>query len=47
VLCDGLACVGFARSALVENDAHIRQAVRGIRKGLEADPTHSSGDAKG
>jgi len=38
---------GFVRFALVENDARIRQAVRGIRKVIEADPAASSGDAKG
>ena len=38
---------GFVRFALVENEARIRQAVRGIRKVLEADPAAPSGDAKG
>jgi len=38
---------GFVRFALVENEARIRQAVRGIRKVLEADPATPSGDAKG
>jgi alanine-synthesizing transaminase len=38
---------GFVRFALVENDARIRQAVRGIRKVLEADSAAPSGDAKG
>jgi alanine-synthesizing transaminase len=34
----GLSGDGFVRFALVENEARIRQAVRGIRKVLEADP---------
>ena len=38
---------GFVRFALVENDARIRQAVRGIRKVLEADSAAPSGDVKG
>jgi alanine-synthesizing transaminase len=38
---------GFVRFALVENEARIRQAVRGIRKVIEADSRVSSGDAKG
>jgi alanine-synthesizing transaminase len=38
---------GFVRFALVENEARIRQAVRGIRKVIEADSGVSSGDAKG
>ena len=43
----GHSADGFVRFALVENEARIRQAVRGIRKVLEADPTASSGEAKG
>jgi hypothetical protein len=36
---------GFVRFALVENEARIRQAVRGIRKVMEA--ALVSADAKG
>src|SRR5450759_1659087 len=38
---------GFVRFALVENEARIRQAVRGIRKVMEAAPATASTDAKG
>jgi len=38
---------GFVYSAPVENEARIRQAVRGIRKIMEAAPATASFDAKG
>jgi alanine-synthesizing transaminase len=38
----GYSADGFVRFALVENEERIRQAVRGIRKVIEAAPSAGS-----
>ncbi len=43
----GTASDGFVRFALVENDERIRQAIRGIRKVMEAAPPVKQGDSRG
>jgi alanine-synthesizing transaminase len=43
----GTASDGFVRFALVENEARIRQALRGIRKVMDAAPVAAAADEGG